>query len=124
MSKTILVVDDSRLSRRIVASLITKPRPDWVIVEADGPLEALDKVKDIRIDGATIDFNMPDMDGLTLAEKLKEMLPGVKMALVTANIQDATRQRAEQVGCSFIAKPVSDAKIEDLIVSWERLAVA
>jgi len=48
---------------------------------------------------------MPGTSGLDLVEGLRGVAPNASMTLVTANIQSAIRQRAEQLGCRFIANP-------------------
>ena len=67
MNYTVLVVDDSRLARMVMASAFRRLRPDWELVEATGADEALGAIESSSVDIALIDFNMPGMDGLKLA---------------------------------------------------------
>jgi two-component system, chemotaxis family, chemotaxis protein CheY len=111
MEKTVLVVDDSRLSRMMIAAFIKESHPTWKFIEGGSAEEAMVNVNQAQVDLMTIDMNMPGMDGLTLGKQLKERFPAARVALVTANIQDAVRRRAQDVGMEFVAKPVSKAKI-------------
>ena len=43
------------------------------------------------------------------------MAPGASLTLITANIQTSIREQAAALGCHFIAKPVNEAKIANLL---------
>jgi CheY-like chemotaxis protein len=108
---TVLIVDDSRLSRMMIRAVITQAHPDWTIIEAGNGQEALEKTATQTVDLMTIDLNMPGMDGLTLATQLQHNHPTAHITLVTANIQASVRQRAATAGMGFIAKPVSEDSV-------------
>jgi two-component system, chemotaxis family, chemotaxis protein CheY len=108
---TVLIVDDSRLSRMMIRTFITQAHPDWTIIEASNGQEALEKTAAQTVDLMTIDLNMPGMDGLTLATRLKHNHPAASITLVTANIQESVRQRAEAAGMGFIAKPITEDNV-------------
>jgi len=107
----ILIVDDSRMSRMMLSTIIKDLHPDWLIETAEDGETALQLAKTKSFEMFTIDFNMPGMNGLELAEKLKADFPNAKMALLTANIQDSIRNKAEAVGVQFIAKPITVEKV-------------
>lgn len=117
----VLVVDDSRVSRLHVRRLLEAMGDGWTFVEAGNGDEALEKTVDMRPDFMLLDYNMPGMNGVELAQKLLERYPGLPGALVTANIQDGPRQRAEALGLAYIAKPVSTEKLENFM--HETLAI-
>jgi CheY-like chemotaxis protein len=114
-SNTILIVDDSRVSRMLIRAIITQADPQADIIEASTGHEALEKVKDINITMATLDLNMPGIDGLSLASELLAKFPQAKIGLLTANIQEMVRQKAEALGISFISKPITEEKILNFI---------
>lgn len=111
----VLVVDDSRVSRLHVRRLLEAMGGGWTFVEAGNGDEALEATVDMRPDFMLLDYNMPGMNGVELAQKLLERYPGLPGALVTANIQDGPRQRAEALGLAYIAKPVSTEKLENFM---------
>lgn len=111
----VLVVDDSRVSRLHVRRLLEAMGDGWTFVEAGNGDEALEATVDMRPDFMLLDYNMPGMNGVELAQKLLERYPGLPGALVTANIQDGPRQRAEALGLAYIAKPVSTEKLENFM---------
>ncbi len=59
MSKTVLVVDDSKLSRMMINTIIKTNFPDWDVVEAVDGDTALGLAETNTIDMMTIDVNMP-----------------------------------------------------------------
>lgn len=113
--KHILVVDDSRLSRMMVKSIIAEHKPNWKVSEAASGDEALELFKDNQFDLAIIDFNMPGLDGLQLIEAIRKDHASIKLCMLTANIQDAIRQRAEALGASFTAKPITEDGITTIL---------
>ncbi|BAI72917.1 two-component response regulator [Azospirillum sp. B510] len=114
---SILVVDDSRLARNMVSSVIASLRPDWTIITASSGEEALEIIGEIPPVAAIVDYNMPGLDGLTLAERLTERFAGLPIGLLTANVQDALRRKAEALGVRFIAKPITSDKIRDFLAA-------
>lgn len=114
-SHTILVVDDSRVSRMLIRAIIAHADPQAVVIEASNGEEALTKTQNTSITIATLDLNMPGMDGLVLAKQLIERFPNAKIGLLTANIQEMVRQKAEALGINFISKPITEEKILSFI---------
>jgi len=117
MSKVILVCDDSRISRMMIKAIIADRKPDWTIIEAENGDDALAKVAETPFDVATLDLNMPGMDGLELAEKLQEIYPDATYSLLTANIQDTIKERAKKLNLTFIGKPITEDKIGNYLDS-------
>ena len=116
---TILIVDDSRVSRLLSRQFILAYRPDWKIEEAATGEEALDKLDSVSPDLILLDVNMPGMGGLAAVEKLRVKQPSVNITLMTANVQDATRNRARELGVGFAEKPITEARIQNIIATLE-----
>jgi len=117
--KTVLVVDDSRVSRLMTRQYILSKHANWLVVEAGTGEEALDKVATLVPDLVLIDVNMPGMGGVAAAEQLRKLLPSTPISLLTANVQAATRQRAAEIGVGFMEKPITDERITLLIAPLE-----
>jgi two-component system chemotaxis response regulator CheY len=114
-TNTVLIVDDSRVSRMMSKQYVLNKCPDWAIEEAGSGEEALEKVRTFMPTLILLDVNMPGMGGLAAAEQLRKQCPGAHISLVTANVQHATRNRANQMGIGFIEKPLNEARIHQLI---------
>jgi two-component system chemotaxis response regulator CheY len=115
MPETILVVDDSRVSRMLIRAIVAHTDKEITVIEASNADEALSKTVSEQVSMATVDLNMPGMDGLLLASKLRERFPNIKIGLLTANIQDRVRQKASSLGIGFISKPITEEKIINFI---------
>jgi CheY-like chemotaxis protein len=112
---TILLVDDSRASRMLCCSVIRSLRPELQLLEAGDGEAALALLGDTSPALAVLDMNMPGMSGLDLAEKIRVLRPETKLALLTANVQDAIKQRAASLGVRFFRKPIGEAVISDIL---------
>ena len=64
------------------------------------------------------DINMPEMDGLTLLDKLKTNYPALKVCMVTAYGDEEIRNKAEKLGCDdYVTKPINFSDLRDKIYS-------
>jgi len=113
-AKTALVVDDSLVSRLLTKAIVVNKYPEWKIIEASNGQEALMKTESDDIDVMLIDVNMPGMNGLELAEKLKVRHPDARISLLTANIKEGTLKGADKLDIEFLAKPIK----EDIILGF------
>ena len=103
----VLVVDDSSTMREIVSSFLTQHGFE-VAVASDGRdgLAQLDKDPAIRL--IVSDINMPNMDGLTMAEKIRGERGNkdVRIVMLTTEDNVAIRARGREVGVTgWIVKP-------------------
>lgn len=103
----VLVVDDSNTMREIVASFLSKNGFE-VAVATDGRdgLIKLQKDPDIRL--VLSDINMPHMDGLTMAEKIRNDLGNkdVRIVMLTTEDNPNMRARGKAIGVTgWIVKP-------------------
>lgn len=114
-TNTILVVDDSRVSRMMSRQFILNKHPGWTVIEAGTGEEAIDKMAGITPLLVLMDVNMPGMGGIAAAEQLRAQYPALKIALQTANIQDAIRNKAAAIGIGFLEKPINEARIHKLL---------
>ena len=108
---SVLAVDDSRPARIILKRALQAVRPDWRVSDAGGAEEALALINEAPFDIFFIDVNMPGMDGLTLTSKIRERFPDTPIALVTANIQTATKEQAASLAADVIGKPINAEKL-------------
>jgi CheY-like chemotaxis protein len=115
--KTVMIVDDSGISRMMLRAIIENSYENWNILEAADAREAEKLSETNNIDLITLDMNMPGMDGLTVAPSLKKNCPAAKIALLTANFQERIKSKAEMQGLLFIPKPITEEKILQFIES-------
>lgn len=110
----VLVVDDSSLARRIVRS-IAEGAGHQVLEASDGTA-ALEQYALERPEVVMLDLNMTGMHGLEVLGKLRELDPGVRVIVSTADVQNSTRLMAEQAGSfGFIQKPFAVRQVIEAI---------
>ena len=101
-----LIVDDEIFSRRSIVSGLEKAGIAYVSL--DNPLEGLEMLQRQRFDLVFLDIDMPEMDGFTLCQKLRQ-LPGyarTPVVFVTGLNDFQMRARSSLAGGSdIIAKP-------------------
>lgn len=118
--KTVLIVDDSRVSRMMIRAMILARHPDWVMEEAVSGEDALEKVRTIIPHLITLDINMPGMGGLAAAELLVKECPQARIVLLTGNIQESSHRKAEQLGVGFVEKPITESCVASVLAYLEK----
>jgi CheY-like chemotaxis protein len=119
-AKNLLIVDDSRVSRMLIRRLVEAQRPDWKCTEVANGEEALRLALEMVFDYATVDVNMPGMDGMQLTEHFHAECPQLRSCLITANFQEETRRFAETYKTGLIRKPITEEGITNAISFLER----
>jgi two-component system, chemotaxis family, chemotaxis protein CheY len=105
MKAKILIVDDSAMARRGVRHVLESAGYD--VVEAEDGLIALEGYFLDKPDLVVLDLVMKGMNGLDVLKKLQEMDAGVRVLVVSADVQDSSRELAVSGGASgFLTKPV------------------
>ncbi len=115
MALRVLIVDDSKVSRLMTAGILRQLHPDASVIEADNGASALAAITQHPVDAAILDMNMPGMNGIELAQKLRQTLPQVRIALLTANVQAAVVARATEQGLGFFRKPVTEHVLREIL---------
>ncbi len=101
----ILIVDDSRTSRKILQGILENAGYT-VAGEATNGQEGYDKYVELHPDLVTMDITMPVLDGIGGLKKIKEAFPDSKVVMVTAAGQKNKMVEAVQCGADeFIPKP-------------------
>ncbi len=112
MHYKVLIVDDSRLARMVMASTLRRIRPEWSLVEAISADQAIEVISTDSVDIALVDFNMPGTDGLELVAKIRDRRPEMPVAVVSANLQEEIITRARELNAGFVPKPLTDDALE------------
>lgn len=106
----VLIVDDSVLYRKVLSDiLLTFPDVEVIGSASNGKI-ALEKISKLKPDFITLDFEMPEMDGLQTLKALKKDFPQVFAVMVSAHTKDGaevTMQALEEGAFDFIAKPTT-----------------
>lgn len=112
---SILIIDDSRVSRLMVKAILNQKYPDATLYEAGNAEETLALEINDDLSHIICDFNMPGMNGLELSAELQKRYPNAIITLLTANIQASIRNKAEDQGIYFAKKPVTEERILSIL---------
>ncbi len=113
--KTLLVVDDSKVSRMMICKIVKERHPEWTLEEAANGEEALQKAQQVEIDFYSVDLNMPGMDGIELIEQLLVKYSDAKIVLLTANVQENVIEIALKLGAACVHKPINEESIDKML---------
>jgi two-component system chemotaxis response regulator CheY len=110
-----LVVDDFSTMRRIVRNLL-KELGFTNVDEAEDGVAALQKLGSAHFDFVVTDWNMPNMDGLTLLQTIRKtpQFKDLPVLMITAEAKKENIIAAAQAGASgYIVKPFTAATLSE-----------
>ncbi|MBY0340570.1 MAG: chemotaxis response regulator CheY [Rhodocyclaceae bacterium] len=113
-----LVVDDFSTMRRIVRNLL-KELGFTNVDEAEDGVVALAKLQGGGFDFVVSDWNMPNMDGLTLLQTVRSdpTLKNLPFLMITAEAKKENIIAAAQAGASgYIVKPFTAATLNEKMI--------
>lgn len=111
----ILMVDDSRTSRKILRGILEENGHE-VIGEAVNGKDGIDKFTELHPDITTMDITMPVMDGLEALKQIMDIDKDAKVVMVTAAGQKTKMVDAVKYGAAeFLAKPFDADQIIEII---------
>ncbi|MBI5784011.1 MAG: chemotaxis response regulator CheY [Rhodocyclales bacterium] len=113
-----LVVDDFSTMRRIVRNLL-KELGFTNVDEAEDGVVALQKLQGGGFDFIVTDWNMPNMDGLTLLQTVRAdpNLKALPVLMITAEAKKENIIAAAQAGASgYIVKPFTAGTLNEKLV--------
>ena len=109
---TLLIVDDSKVSRMRIRAFFQSHCPNWVLQEAATGDEALVMAAQDKPDFVTMDVNMPGMSGFETAQLMLARDADIRIVMLTANIQESSRKLAASLRLNFVAKPVTESSLQ------------
>ena len=106
----ILVVDDSAFQRKNLRVMLEKLGHE--VIEAVDGNDGVTVAGKEKPDMILTDLLMPEADGFTLLEKLRNRGAKIPVVVVSSNIQTAAQERCSELGArSFVSKPVQPAAL-------------
>ena len=107
MHKTILLVEDNEVNRRLAGFLLRSH--GYEVREATTAAAAFEMVDKERPDLIVMDIQLPGMDGLEITKKLKEQpaTADIPVIAVTSYAMKGDREKAFAAGCAgYVTKPI------------------
>ena len=114
-AKTILLIDDSNFSRNFLKHALGN---DYQFLEAANGLAGIELFANEKPDLVILDLTMPEMNGLEVLEKLRQLNQNARVIIGTADVQEFTFQQVMAAGAAgFIRKPFTPQQVQPIIQS-------
>jgi len=106
----ILIVDDSQESRDLCQRVLRKE--GYEVQTVDNGRRALVELKATRFNLIITDLKMPEMDGLSLLKKAKEIYPKIFVIVMTGYPDEESKAKAIELGASgYLVKPLDVSEL-------------
>ena len=116
MSKRVMVVDDSKATRSMVA--FTLRRAAYDVLEAENGDQAIKLIGEKPIDCLITDVNMPGMDGMELVRRMREnpLHRTMPILMLTTTFDGSNKGKAIEAGATgWLGKPFLPADLIEAI---------
>ena len=110
----ILLVDDEELQLTRLTESVKKVFPTDEVSSFTNPLEALNYAEKNQIDIAFLDIEMPGLNGIMLAKKLKNINPKNNIIFVTA-YDNYALEAYKMHASGYVSKPVNEERVKEEI---------
>lgn len=115
--RRVLVVEDDRISQRIVSHLLRREAYEVDCVESG--LRAVEAFRRSSYGLVLMDLQLPGMDGLETTQRIRELPDGtcVPILAFTANTSDDSKQRCLSAGMrEFLSKPIQPDQLIEAVI--------
>ena len=114
--RTILIAEDEDSNFDLLKAILGRK---YRLIRARDGMEAVTSYDEAKPDLILMDIKMPNLDGLEATKIIRELSPTVPIIAQSAYAYQQDQIAATDAGCSdFIAKPISQAKLKDMINKW------
>lgn len=111
----VLTVDDNKTANEIMGYILKSF--GFQVTAVNCGQEAIERVKTTPFDLAIVDWKMPELDGISTAEKIKQYLDIPIILVTAAGLSDQVEQaKHANLLASALNKPVSASSIHDAIM--------
>lgn len=115
MGIPLLICDDSNMARKQV----TRSLPDGWDVDvtyATNGVEGIEAIRAGKAEMVFLDLTMPEMDGYSVLELIKEEGHKSIVIVISGDIQPEARERVKNLGAlEFIKKPINKDKLVEVL---------
>lgn len=114
---TVLIVDDEKLDREMLKTMISKNIPDMqVLGDAASAEEAVERIRDLQPEVVFLDINMPDRNGFEVVKDIQDLKTMPKIIFVTSYDKYAINA-VKCAAFDYLLKPL---KPEELLDCYNR----
>jgi len=113
----IVIADDSSLLRDRIRSLLNSINHNSVVFEAENGVEALQLIREKEPDLVILDIRMPEMNGIEVLKKIREMKMKTKVCILTNYPYPQYKKKSFEEGADYFLSKTEDFEDLEIIVS-------
>lgn len=114
---TILVVDDDEYIRELFEEYLTEVGID--VIDAHDGNQTIEKLKTSKPDMLILDLLMPNMDGYSLIETIRQSDKNVPLIVISGTTDSSAEDKAKNLGANqYLAKPVDANELIDAVQEY------
>jgi CheY-like chemotaxis protein len=121
---SILLVDDSRITRQVMRKTLRSLLSDDAtqIDEADGGVQAIAAIRANQYDLVFLDLTMPETSGYDVLATLHGTTSSTRFVVMSADVQPKARERVMQLGATaFLRKPPNPEELKAFLAEQSLL---
>ena len=115
----VLVVDDSKFSRRVSKEILEKLNHK-ILGEAVDGVDGIAKFQELSPSLIVTDIEMPNLDGIGMIQKIRDLDSDVKIVVVTSVVNSQVIQEVKRLKISVVKKPINETKLQNAITLLSR----
>src|SRR3954465_4862619 len=100
MTIRVVIAEDHRMVRELLAALLAREADVAVVGEAGNGREAIDMALKLRPDLLVLDVGLPEIDGIEVARRLRASQPGLKLLALSIYGEERFVQAMLNAGAS------------------------
>ena len=114
----ILIIDDSQPTANALAAVFRRARYETVVAYRGN--EGIERARTGSFDAAVVDIHLPDLSGLVVSQKLREILgPQTPIIVLSGDTSMTTLNSLPHVGATyFFSKPVNASHLLERLKDW------
>lgn len=118
IKKRVLVVDDEEDLTWSIAKHLSKDKEKYELICVNSGIRALEVLSQFPVDLVISDIKMPEISGMELLVKIKNLYPNTKVIIMTAYGSSEIQAEANKHGClKYIEKPFEINELRQLIIN-------
>ncbi len=117
--KKILLVEDNKINQMVAQTILEKV--GFQVTVANDGIEGCELMEKEKFDLVFMDIQMPNMDGLTAAKKIRENanFANIPIVAVTAHATEEDKEKSLEAGMNdHTTKPINAAQLFKVLLHW------
>ena len=113
----VVIADDSSLLRDRIKSLLNSINNISMVYEAKNGVEALQLIMEKEPDLAILDIRMPEMNGIEVLIKIRELKMKTKVCILTSYPYPQYRKRCLEAGADYFLSKTEDFEQLEIVIT-------